>query len=169
MTHPLTPRRPMVAAGVALLLSGLSWATSQAATAGATFTVTADVQVTCALMANNLNFGGYTGLVELDSTTTLITGCSNGTPYTIGFNAGTSIGATVTTRKMTGPATELLAYSLSQDAAHSINWGNTPGVDTVPGVGTAAPQTYTVYGRVAAGQFIAPGGYSDTITVTVTF
>jgi spore coat protein U-like protein len=45
---------------------------------------------------------------------------------------------------------------------------------TMPGTGAglATPTTVTVYGRVldsAANQAIAPGSYSDTITVTVSY
>ena len=29
--------------------------------------------------------------------------------------------------------------------------------------------TFTGYGRVPAGQYVVPGGYNDTLTVTVTF
>ncbi len=152
----------------AALLCGLPVASSQAATTTATFPVTADVLTNCNVTANNLNFGSYSG-VELDSTTSLTATCSNGTPYTVGLSAGTSTGATVAARVMTGPGTDLLAYSLSQDAGHTINWGDTVGTDTVPGTGTGAAQPLTVFGRVPASQFVGPGAYSDTITVTLTF
>ena len=35
--------------------------------------------------------------------------------------------------------------------------------------GTAVPRSYTVYGRIPAGQYVAPGSYGNTITVTVTY
>ena len=82
---------------------------------------------------------------ELTSTTTVT--CTNTTPYNVGFNAGTAPGATVTTRKMTGPGGALLAYALYQDAAHTINWGNTIGTDTETGTGNGSGQTLTVYGQ----------------------
>ncbi len=166
MTLPSRPR--LLAAAFAALLSGLPFASSRAATTTATFNVTADVQTTCNITATNLNFGPYSG-VEIDSTTILSATCSNGTPYTVGLNAGTSTGATVTTRKMTGPGTDLLAYGLFQDAAHSVNWGDTVGTDTESGTGTGAVQTLTVFGRLPGSQFVGPGAYSDTITVTLTF
>ena len=161
------PRLFTAGACAAALLFGLPLASS-AAVVTSTFTVTADVQTTCHVEADNLHFGDYEGL-EIDATTTLTATCSTGTPYTVGLNAGTSTGATVTTRKMTGPTAELLAYTLSQDAARSVNWGDTTGTDTVPGAGTGAAQPLTVFGRVPASQFLAPGAFSDTITVTLTF
>ncbi len=162
--------RPLKAAGAAALLACLPWAASQAATTTATFTVTADVQTTCNITAQNLNFGAYTG-VQLDSTTTLTVTCSNGVPWTIGLNAGTSPGATVSTRKMTGPGADLLPYNLYEDAGHTINWDNTGGAGVLSGTGAGSgtPQPETVYGRIPAGAFVGPGAYSDTITATLTF
>ena len=172
MTRFSRPHRLAAGAFVAAVLASLPLASAQAATTTATFTVTADVQTTCNVTAQNLDFGAYLG-VQVDATTTLTATCSTGTPYNIGLNAGTSTGATVTTRKMTGPGAtpELLAYSLSQDAGHTINWGNTIGTDTVPGTGggPADRQALTVFGRIPAGQFVGPGAYVDTITVTLTF
>jgi hypothetical protein len=87
----------------------------------------------------------------------------------VGLDPGTSTGATVTTRKMTGPGGAVLAYSLSRDSAHTLNWGNTVGTDTESGSGNGSAQALTVYGQVAANQFVAPGNYTDTISATVTF
>ena len=139
-----------------------------AATETSTFSVTATVQTTCAITDNNLNFGNYVG-DQLDGTTVLQALCSNSVPYSLGLNQGISTGATVTTRAMTGPGGATLRYSLFQDAGRTINWGNTVGVDTVPGVGNGLIQSFTVFGRIPQLQFIAQGNYSDTITVTLTF
>ncbi|HEX4737450.1 MAG TPA: spore coat protein U domain-containing protein [Allosphingosinicella sp.] len=87
----------------------------------------------------------------------------------IGLNQGTFTAATVTTRKMKGPGTFSLSYSLFSDAARANNWGNTVGVDTVSGTGTGGDQLATVYGQIPATQNVGGGGYQDTITATVTF
>ncbi|WP_246526766.1 Csu type fimbrial protein [Plastoroseomonas hellenica] len=141
---------------------------ASAATATGTFQVTATVQATCLISANPLAFGTYTG-TQTDATTTLAVTCTNTTPYTVGLDAGTATGATVTTRRMTGPASAFLNYALFSDSARTINWGNTVGTNTVAGTGSGAAQTLTVYGRVPAAQFVAPGAYVDTITATITF
>jgi spore coat protein U-like protein len=70
---------------------------------------------------------------------------------------------------MTGPGAALLNYSLFSNSGMTTNWGNTVGTDTVPGAGTGTVQAITVYGQVAAGQYLAPGAYTDTITATVTY
>lgn len=139
-----------------------------AATATATFAVTATVAATCVISASALAFGTYTG-VQVDATSTVTATCSNTTAYSIGLGAGAGSGATVTARKMTGPGAAQLAYSLSQDAGRATNWGNTPGTDTVAGTGNGNAQALTVNGRVAAGQVVAPGTYTDTITATINF
>jgi spore coat protein U-like protein len=56
-----------------------------------------------------------------------------------------------------------------QDAAHTINWGNTPPADTINGTGTGNPQVFTVYATVPVGQYVPAGSYVDTITVTLTY
>ena len=139
-----------------------------AATATTTFQVIANVQVTCLISATGLNFGDYTA-PSLSAQSTITVGCTNTAQWNVGLNAGTAPGATVTTRQMTGPAPFFLNYSLSSDPAHTINWGNTVGTDTVSGTGTGGQQIITVYGFVPASQTVGPGGYVDTITATITF
>ncbi len=82
-----------------------------------------------------------------------------------------SAGATVTTRAMTGVAPAVLYHGLYSDVGTTINWGNTPGPDTVAGVSTGMAQPLTVYGLMRRKQTLypAPGAYTDTITVTVTY
>ena len=140
------------------LALGLLSGQAQAATATTTFSVT----------ATNLAFGAYT-TAQVDNTSTISVTCTKGTTYNVGLDAGTSAGATVTTRKMTGPGGDTLAYALYQDSARTINWGNTVSTDTVIGTGNGSAQTLTVYGRVPAGQFVTPGAYTDTITATITY
>ena len=98
----------------------------------------------------------------------MTTTCTLAAPYNIGLNAGTGTGATVAARKMTSGA-NLLTYSLFQDAAHLVVWGNTIGTDTVALVGTGLAAATTVYGRIPALQNVPVGSYTDTITATVTF
>ena len=139
-----------------------------AATTTTTFAVTATVQATCLVSATPLAFGTYTGAVA-NSTSAVSVTCTNTTPYNVGLSAGLATGATVTARKMTGPASALLAYALFSDAARTVNWGQTIGTDTVTGTGNGSAQAITVYGQVAAAQYVAPGAYNDTITATVTY
>ncbi len=150
------------------LALGLLSGQAQAATASTTFSVTATMMANCTISATNLAFGSYTGALT-NATSTISVTCTKSTTYNVGLDAGTSTGATVTTRKMTGPAGATLAYALYQDSAHTINWGNTVSTDTVSGTGNGSAQTLTVYGEVPAGQSVTPGAYTDTITATITY
>jgi spore coat protein U-like protein len=140
----------------------------QQSPAHTTFNVTTTVPPTCTVSASNLNFGSYSQ-IQVNSTTAITSTCTATAPYNIGLGPGVSSGATVTTRAMTGPSGGLLHYSLFQDAARTINWGNTVGTDTVPVTGTGVAQIFPVYGRIPASQFVPTGAYQDTITVTLFF
>jgi spore coat protein U-like protein len=144
---------------------------AQAATTTTTFPVTATVLKACFVSATALSFGNYdpTATVPLDSTATLTVLCTVGTSFTVGLNAGTVSGGTVTTRRMTSGA-NTLGYGLFQDTGRATNWGSTPGTDT-PAAITApiAASSLTVFGRVVAGQNVPTNTYTDTITVTVNY
>ena len=123
---------------------------------------------TCTLSFTGMSFGTYTGAV-LDGTARGTVKCAG--TWNIPMDAGTGVGATETTRYMTGPNGAELAYQVFQDAARTINWGNTTTTE-VTGTGNA---TVTAYGQIAAGQYAVPGTYTDTphtattqITVTAT-
>ncbi len=157
---------PAVVLGCVAL--GLAPTLATGATATTTFAVTATVQATCVVSATPMAFGTYTAAAASSTSTVSVT-CTNTTPYNVGLNAGSAAGATVTTRSMTGPGSALLGYSLFSDSARIVNWGQTIGTDTVTGAGNGSAQALTVYGQVAAGQYLAPGAYTDTITATVTY
>jgi spore coat protein U-like protein len=158
----------IAAAGAILAGTAVLSAPVLAATATTTYGVSASVSATCLVSGNNLGFGTYSGSL-VSTTTTLSVQCTNGTTYNVGLNAGTASGATVSTRAMNGPGGATLNYALYQDSGHSTNWGQTVGTDTEAGTGNGSAQTITVYGQVAASQFVSPGSYSDTITATVTY
>ena len=131
------------------------------------FTLTAQISPTCSITANPLAFGNYAGTL-LNGTTTLLVTCTNTTWYNVGLNAGTATGATVTTRKMTGPGGALLNYSLFSDSGRTTNWGNSSG-SWVFGIGTGGQQTLTVYGQIPGSQSTISGTYTDTIIATVNY
>ena len=143
---------------------------AQATTTTSTFSVQVSVTATCTInSAGALNFGSVGILsANTDQTSTIQVTCTNTTPYNIGLDPGTATGATVTTRKMTSGG-NTINYSLFSDSARTSNWGQTISTDTVAGTGNGSAQNYTVYGRIPTQTTPAPGSYSDTITVTVTY
>jgi spore coat protein U-like protein len=160
----------------ALLLAGATFAVSlagalpafAATSPGATMAVSSTVVATCLNTVTAMTFPAYTGVVEASTATVSIT-CTNTTPYNVSLDAGASTGATTATRAMTGPGGALLHYVLTSDAAYAVNWGMIVATDTIAGIGTGAAQPITIYGQEAAGQYVAPGTYNDTVTATVTY
>ena len=147
---------------ITVTVSGASFTTRTT-----TFAVTATVLKDCGVSATNMTFGNYTGAVNNVTSTVTVT-CTSTTTYTVGLSTGLATGATVTTRKMQN-GTALLAYALYSNSTHTTNWGNTAATNWVAGTGTGIAQPLTVYGQAAAGQYVTPGTYTDTITATVTY
>jgi spore coat protein U domain-containing protein, fimbrial subunit CupE1/2/3/6 len=135
-------------------------------TATAQFSVTATIVKNCTVSATNLAFGNYTGALNSSTSTVSVT-CTSTTPYTVGLSAGLATGATVTSRSMQN-GSALLHYSLYSNSGHTTNWGNSSG-SWVSGTGNGAAQPLTVYGQIPAAQYVKPGSYTDTITVSVTY
>jgi spore coat protein U-like protein len=131
------------------------------------FTVTAVVQPLCQITATNLAFGSYTGEV-LDAASTLTVTCTKTTPYYVNLSDGQHPDGSYLPRAI-GPGGVLLSYTMFRDAARSSRWGNTYNLDGVAGTGSGSAQTLNVYGRVAAGQFVTPGAYTDTVIATITY
>ena len=121
----------------------------------------------CTVSASTLNFGNYSGAL-IDAASAITVTCTNLATFNIGLSAGTSTGATVTTRKMTSPASATLDYTLFRDGARTVNWGNTVGTDTLISQGNGTAVQYGVFGRMSAGQSGNPAVYSDTIIATIT-
>ncbi|MEA2858776.1 MAG: hypothetical protein QOC72_815 [Methylobacteriaceae bacterium] len=152
-----------------LILAGSMTAANATSTTN-TFSIQLTISASCAISsASSLNFG-TSGVIAtaINQTSTLQVQCTSTTPYDIGLNAGTATGATVTSRKMTS-GSNTISYSLFSDSGMTTNWGQTIGTDTVSSTGTGGTQSFTVYAQVPAQSTPAPGAYSDTITVTVTY
>ena len=154
------------------LLAGLVIAggSADAATTTTTFQVRVTIAAQCLInSAATLDFGSN-GVItaNIDQTSALSVQCTNTTPYNIRLNAGTGSGATVAARLMTLSGATV-QYSLYTTAARTTVWGDTVGTDTVAATGNGAAQVYTIYGRVPPQTTPAPGLYTDTVTVTVTY
>jgi spore coat protein U-like protein len=128
--------------------------------------------------AGDLAFGAFTGTANVDSTSTINANCSNGAPYALSLDVGTGGGsyAARTLTKTSGPpGPGTLTYNLYRDSARTEIWGDgiAPSTFTVSGTGTGIGNLLPsiVYGRLPSGGNGNPvvGGYSSTITVTITF
>ena len=134
-----------------------------------TFTVTGTVVSSCNATATNLVFPNTSVIAaNVDGSSTVSVTCTNTTPYHVRLNGGLSGATSPSARKMTLGAAQI-TYGLYRDIGRSQGWGSTDGVDTSPGTGTASAIGHTVYGRIPPQTTPAPGTYTDTIVVTVSF
>lgn len=153
-----------------------------AAPAGAAGTVTANLAVsasvsaTCSISTTPLAFGAYdpvgaNSAAPLDGSGSVVVTCTNGAPTTVtlgqGAHANTGSSDAVPLRRMASGGA-FLSYALYSDAARSAVWGNTAGTG-VAHTGSGTATSVSVYGRVAAGQNVGSGSYTDTVVATVTF
>lgn len=145
------------------LLLGARQAIAQTATD--TFQVRAQVQKTCTIVANDLDFGVYNSSQQSRASTNLSVQCTPLTPFAVEIGPGGS--GSRFDRWMSGPGT--LRYRLFKDGGYTQPT-ETTGSDFT---GQSDPQgtavTYQLYGQIAAAQVVPSGNYLDTVTVTVTY
>jgi len=140
--------------------------------------------VDCSVSATGVAFGVYDPFAATpdDSVGTISVTCRHVPPtraerinYTVTLSAGSS-GAYSQRRMSAG--TEQLGYNLYADGARSRVWADggsatmtiTGSMVVGPGVGNGTrTATHTIYGRIPALQDVAPGSYTDSIVVTLSF
>lgn len=130
---------------------------------------TAMVVPTCSVTVTNMDFGTTTLFTSnIDATSTVNVTCSNGAPYNIRLNGGTSGATNPTLRKMSLGVNQV-TYGLYRNAARTLGWGATDGVNTKAGTGSAGVDPHTVYGRIPPQTSVAPGTYADTVIAVVSY
>jgi spore coat protein U-like protein len=182
--------RALPAAAVAAGLSVVPVQAAMAGTATTQLNVSAQVLGSCTVTATPVSFGVYDpsqdGDLQAQGTITLQ--CASGTTPVVKLSAGqhaASVSATNTTQDGTTVAKtssgvaitrslqnqgSQLGYDLFTDSGYSTVWNSTNTIS--PGeIGSVQPETLTVYGDIPAQQTqtLAPGSFSDTVLVTVTF
>lgn len=162
-------------AWVALIFGGLVLgvaAPALAQTANTNLPVSATVAKNCSITTTAVAFGSYDPAVtnattSLDGTGTVVVACTKGAGTRISLGRGAN--ASGLTRRMRG-ATAFLTYELYKNAERTTVWrtGATNGL-TIPAAPSKAARTFTVYGRVPAGQDVVAGPYTDTVVATINF
>ena len=145
---------------------------------------TAHAALTCTASASGIAFGVYNqfNLSPTDSTGSVSIACDLTFPsaaskvnYTFSLSSGSS--GTMLARQMQSTP-NVLPYNIYTSSTYSAIWGDgSGGTATVsgsmklgsPGTGWSQTDTYTLYGRIPAGQDAMPGTYADMIIVTVTY
>jgi spore coat protein U-like protein len=137
----------------------------------ASLAVSLQVTAQCSIgSVNALNFGTQSLIGgPLDNAASFELKCTALTPYTVGLDAGTGVGAVGTMRKMTGAASgQTIAYELYMDEARTRDWGNDP-AQVFANTGNGENQSFTVYARVPEQPAAPPDSYSDNVTLSVTY
>jgi spore coat protein U-like protein len=140
----------------------------------------ASAAVTCSVSTVSVAFGVYNPLATAATTsagsiTVSCTSTNNGTT-TVNIRAayGTGSSGTYAARTMRS-GSSVLSYNLYFDAAYTQvrgdgTGGTTAGSATLSlGRNQTRSASGTLYGRMPAGQDVAPGTYADAIVVTVTY
>lgn len=158
----------VAAAGAALSTSAMAAAAPSQVTTSMSVSVV--VKAECKVRSPELDMGSGSLLgVSAAGTARIAVECTNAVPYQIGLDAGDVAGSTVAARMMSGAnPSHKLSYNIYTDAQRSAVWGNTPGVDTVAGVGTGVENIVqaSVY---LPQQKIAADAYTSNVTVTLSF
>jgi spore coat protein U-like protein len=157
-----------VAVAGAVAMAGAS--AVNAATATENLGVGASVSVKCTITTSAIAFGVYDPIVDnattpLDGTGTVSIACTKGATASIGLGNGLN-----GVRQMKDTGSNLLAYELYSNASWTTVWGNASGTWFTPvAAPSKAARPFTVYGRVASGQDVPAGAYTDTVVATVNF
>jgi spore coat protein U-like protein len=155
-----------VLAGLALVGGSANATTSITSTFGVQLVVTAQ----CVINSTALLDFGSNGVINanIDTTSPLKVQCTNSTPYTVALDKGTSSGGTITQRKLINSGATI-NYNLYTDSPGGTLWGDGTTGSLLNATGNGAEQTITIYGRIPPQTTAAPGTYTDTVTVTVTY
>jgi spore coat protein U-like protein len=135
----------------------------------AEFRVRAHHKKACSVSTTPLNFGSVSQIASnIDATNSLAVTCTKGAAYQVSLSGGQSNAADPTKRKMSYNNASV-TYGLYRNSARTLPWGDDICKNTLPGTGTGSPQSSTIYGRVPRQPTPAPGIYTDTVVVTVTY
>lgn len=153
-----------------LTVSAIAQPKAQSSTAN--LSINASVKANCTISTAPIAFGSYDPIganasAALDATGSITVSCTKGSTVSIGLGAGQN--ALVGARRMSAAA-EFLTYEIFLDTTRLTVWANTGAAMLSTGTAPSkSPRAFVVYGRVAAGQDVSPGTFSDVVVATVNF
>lgn len=153
-------------------------ASANAANANGNLNVSASVASSCVVSSpGTLAFGAYDPVNTNNATAltgqgTINVRCTRGTSTTIaleeGNNPNTGSNCVTPLRRMASGA-ERLSYFLYSDASNTV-WGCDTANDVAhTSTNSATAAVLDVFGSIPAGQDVAPGSYTDTVRILLTF
>lgn len=162
----LSFRKPRIA--LAAALASLAGLPALAETETDVLTVQVTVQEACSIAGTTIDFGTYTGgqQAALDAQGAVTySSCAAGT-LTIALDGGSA--GNVAARTMGNGNGGNINYQLYRNSARSQIWGSAGDAQQIVLLESGSGSV-PVYGRIAAGQTVAAGTYTDTVNVTMTF
>ncbi len=147
----------------------------QAGTVSTSFPVSATVGEGCTINVSGISFPSLAQGGVSDASGSISVTCPLSMAYNVTMNSGLNYDSASGRRRMNNGAGQLLTYNLYRNSGFSQIWGDSgfqntiPNGTPLPGTGTGAPQTVTVFGHVHANQTVPNGTYTDDVLVTVNF
>lgn len=161
-----------------VLIAVAGWACQelgvQAGTVSTSFPVSATVGEGCTINVSGISFPTYTQ-TGVDTTGSITVTCPQNIAYNVTMNSGLNYDSVSGRRRMNDGAGNLLMYNLYRNSGLTFIWGDNGFQNTItngtplPGTGTGAAQTVSVFGHVHSNQIVPNGTYTDNVLVTVNF
>ena len=148
------------------LVSGLTLRPALAATATATFTVSATVVSGCQATPNTQAFSSYAAATT-NATSTISVTCTQSTPYVVSLATEVVPDHSSTITKVTSSKSTSTSSAQPSSPQHAINRART--IETGTAVGVGSPQWRAVVDQAKAAENLAPGVHPDAIMVSITY
>ena len=125
----------------------------------------------CTVSVIPVQFGQYITIEAsaVDAIGSVNVTCGSSTPFTVKLDAGENSSDSFNPRKLRSSSSgATLNYNLYLDSALTMVWGDgTNNTYIRSGVGTGAPQQFSIYGRIPGSQNVSFGSFNDSVTVTL--
>jgi spore coat protein U-like protein len=151
---------------LAILAPALAIGSIHAATASASFSVSATVQASCLAAVTARALRTYNAAADAASAVSVA--CSNSALYSVSLDSGPVYDAAPALRPMPGAGFALLGNVLGSDLT-GIAIGRQARNYDPTGFGNSSALELAIHGRIPAAQCTVPGTYPDTMIVVVAY
>ena len=142
------------------------------------FLIAGTAGAVCTMSVTNVSFGAYdvfgTAPVDSDSGRVNVSCAAGINRATVTISTSATSGSFNPRQMKRTTGADLLSYNIYTTAARTAIWGDGTGGTSIvqasrpPGKPQPWATSLGIYGRIAAGQNVSEGSYSDNLTVTVT-